>query len=303
MIQVWTFALALVLALAGPGSAGWFPDRSNRMVPVDIDGTGPDATVGRAMTIQLVRGGANHGIQICPGVFVATAHGVLNDAVTEAATGGASLWSFGAKVAAHHFPLDRNEMRPEADGYVSPVLRDPATRGEQRSDYVLYRVEEPERPDDHVTPLTLPMEELSRIDLRRDVEVLMFRGRTRFEVDAEGRPDGDTTRMAGRWRDLRRIYDAPQMVGRDCSVDGSPRLDGTFVTDCPVEHGVSGAPLIARIGDRSYLLGIAINEVAGDHPRYRLAFGNGVLPAAEFCGDYEEMCGRPCATATDVGLD
>ena len=61
--------------------AGWFMDRDNSMEDVDINDDTPDGLVGRAMATVVSKRGKSQAIQVCPGVYLASAHGVLDSPI------------------------------------------------------------------------------------------------------------------------------------------------------------------------------------------------------------------------------
>ena len=52
----------------------WYLDRDNSMSPVSSK-----EGVGAAMAIAVTKSGYSQAVQVCPGVYLATAHGILDD--------------------------------------------------------------------------------------------------------------------------------------------------------------------------------------------------------------------------------
>ena len=104
-------------------NATWYQDRDNSMSPVSTD-----EGVGAAMAIIDSKVGYSQGIQVCPGVYLATAHGALDDP-RKARKEGRSLRDPNNNMQyIDPYPMSDDEyMEIENARFTSPRLRDPST--------------------------------------------------------------------------------------------------------------------------------------------------------------------------------
>ncbi len=284
----------------------WFPNRSNRMTEIDLSQNTVDGRVGRAMAVVMSKNTTTQAIQVCPGVYLATAHGVLDSPEAAAERTDpedkAVREPKDQRTMLFPYPMSPdNIMRASTNTqYVSPRLRDPSKWDDDTTDYVFIKVNEGEasRPNDFVRPLDGGVDDFvkaSEVDQVIDIE--LYRGKTRFNMTEEGDagiPDYDRSTWVQGARNLTKVYDAPLKVEESCRVIDSQT--GMLGTDCPSEFSVSGSPLISKIDGEPYLVGTANKAVHRKVDELNPANSNDFVISASFCTDYEDACGIPCAS-------
>ena len=177
--------------------AGWYQDRDNSMSPVSTR-----SGVGAAMATFWSLNGFTQGIQVCPGVYLATAHGALHSPVKARERGVALRSPLNNSVRVIGYPMDPdNMMRAEGSEsqYVSPRLRDPsdtfgATQilqlGATPQLITFCKVDNsPLRPNDFVTPVRSSSQRLIEASTNGEIDVYLYRPQTRFNTDSNGTPD------------------------------------------------------------------------------------------------------------------
>lgn len=148
--------------------------------------------VGAAMAIFMTLNGYSQGIQVCPGVYLATAHGVLDDPSKARSEGGAVRSPLENSVRVIGYPMDPDNMmraRGSEAQFVSPRLRDPSTWSNPATDYVFITVDNPIRPNNVVRPVRASNQRLVEASNRGEINVHLYRPQTRFNTDENGTPD------------------------------------------------------------------------------------------------------------------
>ena len=281
--------------------AGWYQDRDNSMSPVSTR-----SGVGAAMAILMTLIGYSQGIQVCPGVYLATAHGVVDNPIKSIEDGGALRSPSNNAVRVVGYPMDPDNMMV-AEGsdsqYVSPRLRDPSdtfTWSDPTTDYVFVRVDNPPiRPNDFVTPVRSSNQRLIEASTNGEIDVYLYRPQTKFNTDSNGTPDFNDTTWATDIEKMVSLYQAPMRVNEPCqTVQG---YEGLVALDCPNEQAVSGSPEITNINGQDYIVGMHIQGRAASEDSFeRTPLPNAYIPSSHFCEDYEKVCGKPCAELDEV---
>jgi len=277
-------ALSEVSCMLDPESclhqAAWYQDRDNSM-------SDANDRAGDAMAIFRTQVGATQGIQVCPGVYLATAHGVLGD-------GNGPSWD------AFSYPLSRETrmLLPDRSEMTSPWLTGSADKTDPANDYVFIKMENPVKPQSFVTPVRATREELVEASSDGRIDIHLYRGKTRYATQSDGTPDFTSSMVGG--REMTALYQSPQRVDRRCElkiINGSSQIGH----DCPVEQSVSGSQLIANIDGAQYIAGMATKgEDAVIDSMNTDPIPNSFLGTEHFCADFENVCGTPCAELSDL---
>ena len=278
--------------------AAWYQDRDNSMSPVSTRNG-----VGAAMAILMTLNRFSQGIQVCPGVYLATAHGALHSPVKARERGVALRSPSNNSVRVIGYPMDPDNMMA-AEGsdsqFVSPRLRDPSTWSVSTTDYVFVRVDNPPlRPNDFVTPVRSSNQRLIEASTNGEIDVYLYRPQTRFNTDSNGTPDFNRKTWATDIEKMVSLYQQPLKVNEPCqTVQG---YEGLVGSDCPTEQAVSGSTYSANIDGQDYLVGLHIHgrEISEDSFE-RTPAPNAFIPSSHFCEDYESVCGKPCAELDEV---
>jgi hypothetical protein len=293
-------------------NVAWRRDQDNSM-------SDSDDKPARAMAVILSQGGTSMAVQVCPGVYLATAHGALDNPNT-AREQNRPLRDPHTNVSVMSaFPLSKeNKMKADTSvAIISPRLRDPSSwdslggSGAKETDYAFITVDKIVRPDDYVTPLNYESNELLEASSNRTLHVELTRPSVGYQTDSTGHPVESVNRQGNLVFDdetlasgseLLEVYKTPQRVGRRCDLSGTTSNGARMVDNCPTETGVSGSPYSTKIGDRDYLLGIQvssqgnINVPVGDSFDGSSAF----VMTKEFCEDFKTACGKPCPSLSDA---
>jgi hypothetical protein len=271
------------------------------------------------MAVILSQGGTSMAVQVCPGVYLATAHGAL-DNPNIAREQKRPLRDPHTNVSVMSaFPLSKeNKMKADTSvDIISPRLRDPSSwnrvgdMSAKETDYAFITVDRVVRPNDFVTPLNYESSELLEASSNRALDVELTRPSVRYQTDSTGHPVesvneqgnlvfNDDTLASG--AELLEVYKTPQRVDRRCDLSGTTSNGARMADNCPTETGVSGSPYSTKIGDTDYLLGIQvssqgnINVPVGDILDGSSAF----IMTKEFCEDFKTACGKPCPTLSET---
>lgn len=283
-------ALSEVSCMLDPESclhqAAWYQDRDNSMTPVSTE-----EGVGAAMAIFRTNIGVTQGVQVCPGVYLATAHGILNN--PNGSNGEASYWDmFG-------YPMSRETRMelPDRSTMVSPRLRDSSNWSDPTTDYVFVTVDNPIRPNNFVRPVRSSDQRLIETSNGGEMAVHLYRPQTRFDTDSSGTPIFESEMVGG--REMTSRYQAPLRVSQSC--DMGKGYSGIIGSSCPNEQAVSGSPEVANINGQDLVVGMHIEGLARSENGFNQAQGgNGLLQSSHFCEDYESVCGQPCVELDEV---
>ena len=275
----------------------WYQDRDNSMSSVSTK-----SGVGAAMAILMTLNGYSQGIQVCPGVYLATAHGVLHSPIRAKKKGRALRSPVDNAVRVIGYPMHPDNMMV-AEGsesqYVSPRLRDPWSWSDPTTDYVFIKVDNPLRPNDFVRPIRSSNRRLIEASRRGEINVHLYRPKTRFNTDSNGTPDFNRKTWASDINKMVSLYQKPLKVKEPCqTVQG---YEGLVGSDCPTEQAVSGSTYSVNIDGQDYLVGLHIHggEVS-ENSFERTPLPNAFVPSSLFCKDYESVCGKPCAELDEV---
>ena len=163
----------------------WYQDRDNSMSPVSTK-----KGVGAAMASVFSKSGRSQAIQVCPGVYLATAHGVLDNPKEARREERPQETPSGNMYGMSPYPLSRkNIMTAKNDSsYMSPRIREPSTWIESNTDYVFIKVDNPLRPDHFVRPVKSSNQRLIDASRRGEIDVHIYKPQTRFNIDSNGIP-------------------------------------------------------------------------------------------------------------------
>ena len=270
----------------------WFQDRDNSMTEISTD-TG----VGAAMATVFTKSGRSQAIQVCPGVYLATAHGVLDD--PNKAHGRDLETPSGNMYGIIPYPLSRETVMSAKSNssYVSPRLRDAANWKVSTTDYVFIKVDKALKPNHFVRPVRATNAKL--IESSNDqIEVNLYRPETRFNTDEHGNPDHNLDTWVTDFDEMANLYQSPMQVNEPCNLQRA--YEGLIGSDCPNEDSVSGSPEITNIDGADFIVGMHIQGLAVNPDSIDGQVPNALIPSSEFCADYESVCGQPCVNLEEV---
>lgn len=293
LIQIVMAALGLLLLSGTDIFAGWFSDRDNTNTPMLRSHSQFDAFVTVATSSGVVQGA-----QVCPNVFLTTGH-ILN-AELENATAGDPSW-----IKIIQYPMEdisffdvTLENSVITTNYVSRFGATNLLR-----DYTFISVD-PTVTIQNQTYLRPVMAEddsdLITASLAGLADVFLIRPTTRFALRPDGLPDFDAGFAVDGLDEIAPLYSAPRHIAQRCPI--APHAQGTLGHSCPTEAAISGSSLVLEAQGELFLAGL---HVAGG-PTVRDAFNptirasNVAVQSRLFCGDYEAVCGQPCAQLSDV---
>ncbi len=262
----------------------------------------PEEGVGAAMGILLTLNGYSQGVQVCPGVYLATAHGVLDNPEKARKEGRALRGPLNNSVRVIGYPMHPDNMmraRGSESQFVSPRLRDPSLWSDPTTDYVFIKVDNPLRPNDFVRPVRSSNRKLIEASNNGEIDVHLYRPKTRFNTNANGVPDFNNKTWASKVKQIGPLYQAPMKVNQPCELKFfSSTLLGS---SCPNEQAVSGSSEVTNINGQDYLVDL---HIKGDANSYESFSDDDIpnlnIPSSEFCKDYESVCGEPCAELDEV---
>ena len=277
--------------------AAWYQDRDNSMSAVSTE-----EGVGAAMATFWTLSGFSQGVQVCPGVYLGTAHGVLDDPRRAQEEGRPVRGPLGNSVRVAAYPINPENVTRASQSstqYVSPRLRDPSNWSDSTTDYVFVKVDNPIRPNNFVRPIRADNQRLVEASNRGQMDVHLYRPQTRFNTDENGTPDFNNETWAEEANDVAALYQEPLKVNQSCQL--VPGYDGLVGSDCPTEHAVSGSSNVANLNGQDYLVGLHIHGGAISEESFEATpLPNAFVPSASFCEDYESVCGQPCVDLSEV---
>ncbi len=276
--------------------AAWYQDRDNSMSPVSTK-----KGVGAAMATIFSKIGKSQAIQVCPGVYLATAHGVLDDPRKAKKDGRPQETPSGNMYGMSPYPLSRETvMRAKNDSsYMSPRIENPSAWSDPTTDYVFIKVDNPLKPNNFIRPVRSSNQRLIEASSKGELDVYLYRPSTRFNTDSKGTPDFNKKTWAKRLDDMKPLYQQPMRVNQPCqTVQG---YEGLVGSDCPNEQSVSGSSEVTTINGQDYLVGMHIHGRAISEDSFEeTPAPNAFVPSSHFCDDYESVCGEPCAELDEV---
>ena len=277
--------------------AAWYQDRDNSMSPVS-----PESGVGAAMATSFSKSGVSQAIQVCPGVYLATAHGVLDNPKEARREERPQETPSGNMYGISPYPLSRKTVMTAKNdsSYVSPRIGNPSAWTDLSTDYVFIKVDNPLKPDRFVRPIRGSNQRLIDASRRGEIDVHLYRPQIMFYKDSKGTPIFSKSLQVKTFEKISPLYNAPMRVDESCKlVDPSYSL--LIGSNCPNEQAVSGSPEITTINGESFLVGL---HVRGNHQSYEKfsddKIPNVIIQSSHFCEDYESVCGQPCAELDEV---
>ena len=278
--------------------AGWYQDRDNSMSPVSTK-----KGVGAAMTTIFSKNGKTQGIQVCPGVYLATAHGVLDNPKNARRDGRPQETPSGNMYGMSPYPLSRETVMTAKNdsSYVSPRIENPSTWSNPSTDYVFIKVDNPLKPNHFVRPVRGSNQRLVDASRRGEIDVHLYRPQTRFATDSKGTPLFKQGMQANSLDEMAPLYQQPMRVNEPCqTVQG---YEGLIGSDCPTEQAVSGSTYSANVNGQDYLVGMHIHGSAISEESFEeTPAPNAFVPSSHFCKDYESVCGRSCVELDEALL-
>ena len=276
----------------------WYQDRDNSMSPVSTK-----KGVGAAMASVFTKNGINQAIQVCPGVYLATAHGVLDNPKEARREERPQKTSSGNMYGMSPYPLSRKTIMTAKNdsSYVSPRIGNPSAWTDSSTDYVFIKVDNPLKPNHFVRPVKSSNQRLIDASRRGEIDVHLYRSKTVFYTDSEGTPIFSKGSQAKTFEQVSPLYDAPMRVNQPCqTVQG---YEGLIGSDCPNEQAVSGSPEVTSINGQDYLVGMHIHGSAISEDSFEeTPAPNAFVPSSHFCKDYESVCGRSCVELDEALL-
>ena len=277
--------------------AAWYQDRDNSMSPVSTE-----EGVGAAMATIFTKSGVSQGIQVCPGVYLATAHGVLYNPSKARADGRPQKTSSGNMYGMSPYPLSRKTVMTAKNdsSYVAPRIGNPSAWRDPSTDYVFVRVDKSIRPNNFVRPITSSDQILVDASRSGEIDVHLYRPQTIFHKYEYGTPIFSKGLQAETFEQISPLYNAPMRVNEPCKLV-DPVNSSVIDSNCPNEQAVSGSPEITTIDGESFLVGL---HISGDPNSYEKfsddSVPNAFIQSSHFCKDYESVCGQPCAELDEV---
>ena len=277
--------------------AAWYRDRDNSMSPVSTE-----EGVGAAMATIFSKSGVSQGIQVCPGVYLATDHGVLDNPKDAKRNGRPQKTSSGNMYGMSPYPLSRKTIMTAKNdsSYVSPTIGNPSAWIDPSTDYVFIKVDNPLKPDHFVRPLRSSDQRLVDASRSGKIDVHLYRYKKVFYTDSEGTQIFSRGLQAKTFEQISPLYNAPMRVNEPCKLV-DPFNSSVIDSNCPNEHAVSGSPEITTIDGESFLVGL---HISGDPNSYEKfsddSVPNAFIQSSHFCDDYESVCGQPCAELDEV---
>jgi len=263
--------------------AAWQRDFNNSMSPVSAtEGAG-----GAVATIMTHRSNGQ-AVQVCPGVYVANAHILLDP--PNGPSGNGPLWHLSA------YPMTSGNITglPDKSTFLSPRLNNANAWSDPKTDYVFFRVDNP--PNTEVlTPVRASATQIASGNFKTH----LYRPRTRYQENADGTPNFDTELVGG--QEMMDRYQTPYKVDQACEMIDPGNVD-IMHTTCPTEDGVSGSPYVYEGENKNYLVGLHAfgSEAYFDSYETRDQGANGLIQSEHFCDDFQSMCGEPCAVIDEV---
>ena len=244
--------------------------------------------------------GYSQGIQVCPGVYLATAHGALDDPGKARKEGRALRDPNNNMQYIDPYPMsDDKYMKIENAIFTSPRLRETSTWRDPSTDYVFIKVDNPLKPNHFVIPVRGSNQRLIDASNSGEIDVHLYRPKTVFYTDSEGTPIFSKGSQAKTFEQTSSLYNAPMRVTHPCQiVEDYSELIGT---NCPTEKAISGSTYYANVDGQDYLVGMHIEGNAIIEESFEKAsLPNAFVPSSHFCKDYESVCGQPCAELDEV---
>lgn len=294
-----------------PAHAAWHDGRDNSMKDADDQAS-------QSMMILSNKNGKSIAFQICPGVFLTSAHGLLNTPERAKINERPINDIKNQRIRLYAFPMTPQKALTDRElnfSYISPMLQDKQNWAIRHLDYA-FVIADPEtavktalkkgfsyNPDNFISPLIYAPKSFENANLEGKVSTHLYRGRPRLPISADSFPirnssgQFDGTKYFSN-RDSFSALDKPQRVVHSCTIRAGKYM---FRNDCPTEQGVSGSPYVSKIGDSFYTVGLHVSGtdyVASDTPKLshktRELGAAGIMPN-QFCEDYKKVCGMPCA--------
>ncbi len=279
--------------------AAWYQDRDNSMSPVSTE-----EGVGAAMASVFTKDGRSQAIQVCPGVYLSTAHGVLDDPKEARRKERPQETPSGNMHGMSPYPLSRKTVMTAKNNssYVSPRIGNFYAWGIPSTDYVFITVDNPLKPDHFVRLITSSDQRLVYSSIIGEIDIHIYRPKTVFYTDSEGTPIFSKDLQAKTFEQISPLYDAPMRVNQPCQT--VPVYKGLIGSDCPNEQSVSGSPQVTNINGQDYLVGIVAGGDKNKHTPSSIFEAhhvpNDIIQSSHFCEDYESVCGQPCAELDEV---
>ena len=279
--------------------AAWYRDRDNSMSPVSTK-----KGVGAAMATFWTLNGFSQGIQVCPGVYLATAHGVLDNPLKARKANRSLRGPLQNSVTVAAYPINPENVTEASQSnsqFVSPRIGNPSAWSDPSTDYVFVRVDKAIRPNNFVRPLRSSDQKLVYDSRSGKIDVHLYRPQTRFNTDSNGTPDFNSQTLSQQTaNDVAALYQQPMRVNEPCKLV-DPVNSSVIDSNCPTEQGVSGSSYVINSNNENYLVGL---HISGDPNSYEKfsddSVPNGFIQSSHFCNDYESVCGQPCAELDEV---
>jgi hypothetical protein len=291
----------------------WYQDRDNSMVDIDINEDSIDGKVGRAMaTFHSHSGEISQGIQVCPGVYLTTAHGLLD-------THGAAIKQNRAYIEPHQnikvaspysFSTNTNLSVFSKKQFFAPRIREPNNsimRIDRSTDYLFIKFDTILK-NDFVVPLRNTPQLLSK--LSKKIDINLYRGKSLFKLDDKNKSIFFKEYAIKEPSELSKFFNNPKKVKIPCSIIPHQKK-GLSMSNCPTEKNVSGSSYVATINNKTYLTGLHISGKSKNIDAFSKGKNNddwkGYNPGSTllnfsriFCQDYLLACGRPCVTLDEA---
>jgi len=249
---------------------------------------------GRAMATMYSSNGVSQGVQVCPGVYLATAHGVLDDLTRELRDGETrhkTPAEMGHVVAAYPLSPETRMTASTNQQFISPRINNKDAWNDPSTDYVFIKVDNPlpDRRNDFLPLVSATSEDLISYTEDNLIETYLYRNLPLFEKDSQG--NYDFSRPTLGIDSLVEKLREPQRVNRECNFSSSA-FSNKSTTNCPSEPGSSGSPMVTSINGRPYLSAMMRGGQTANIDRYQEgAGGSSLINSSAFCEDYQTACG------------
>ncbi len=283
----------------GTQNVAWFQDRDNSMSEARN-------IVGQSMVVIFSKNNNTIGIQpYCPknpGTVLGAGHGIVDDPRTareqnrDYRSPAENLWGVS------EFPVgsgDNTEVSNDSQ-VISPLTDVNADRNDPALDYAFIVPDKRLNSEsDGIKILNTSEDEIVSAVNNNQVDLHLYRAQTTFAPNNDGSPNFDSSPT--RSREARDVYTGPLRVNQECRVNNAATFNGLTSTDCPIETGVSGSPMVSEIEGEFYISGIATKAISANFDEFNeRSVAGSFLNSDKFCSDYEKVCGVSCSSLETV---
>lgn len=317
---------ALIISSGTIAVAGWNLSRDNTFIVAD------DA-VGRAMYTLRSKVASTQATQVCPGVFLTTAHSSLNNPSNARENGRPLGDPYNQRIKVYPYPLrDKTSFNVSEittsfySSWLNDVWGDNTAPPNSLSwveiptleDFVFIKMDKDELsakalergfqydPNEYVALANVNANQASLLSNELRLPIYLYRSETLYPRGEDGLPIFDEALKARTFEDLKTIYDAPMRVFEQCRIGLSDfmargSIGRLFSSNCPEENHVSGSPYAVHIDDVPLIVGIHKQGYDAEPGSRELNLSEGeAIASANMCKEYENACGHKCASLDHI---